>query len=105
MKEKLVSALGGFGLVVWYLITSIVTFASLLVLDFPFIVVLIMIAVVLLHPFVGDIVQFILWVWSFVIALNEPIDVFMVIYFIAAAIYVLTTLIPFVLTLFRQKKI
>lgn len=103
IKEKLGSALGGIGLILWYAVSAIVTFAPLFfVLKFNFFIDFLIILAILAFPLVGAVVELVIWVWSFVVAISMPFDIFMGIYYVALAIYVLTKLVPMVLTLFSK---
>lgn len=59
---------------------------------------------------VGVLAPAIIWIWSFTIAINTPLDIYLIIYYISLAIYVFATLIPqiihtikFVYTLIVQR--
>lgn len=95
MKEKLAATLGGFGYFLFYLITVFLTFAPLTVLGLPWWIDATIILAVLSIPFLGSIVQVVIWVWSFVMAVQGPQDIWTILYYVAAAIYVFSTLIPF----------
>lgn len=104
MKEKLQTALGSFGMIIWYIVSAIILLAPLIfVLHLPWIVDFLIIAAIISVPFFGDIVELGIWVWSFILAIKMPFDRLMIIYYIAAAIYVFTKLIPFLTVLFRKE--
>ena len=102
MKDKLIEALGGFGFVVWYVISVLYSFAPLLFLRFSFIVDLILIIIMSAVPLLGEVVRFALYVWAFIIVIRQPIDVFSIIFFIFAALYLFTTVIPMIAALFSS---
>ena len=99
LKDKLSGALGVVGLVIWYLISAIVVFTPLAFLDLSFIVYGIIIFAIISFSLIGGIVELVIWIWSFIVVVSEPIDGWSVFYFIAFAIYCLTTLLPFVISL------
>lgn len=95
-KDILLGSLGLAGLIIWYMISVMVRFTHLLFFDFSFLISFLVI-MVLFIPFVGGITNFILWVWSFNIVLSKPIDGWSIFYFCMLALYVITTILPFVI--------
>ena len=93
VKDLLFGSLGVVGLILWYLIGAIVMFTPLVFLDFSFWVYW-LITAALFIPFIGGITNFIIWIWSFVVVVSEPIDGWSIAYFIIFAIYGLSTIIP-----------
>lgn len=63
MKEKLVGALGTFGMILWYVISFLYSFFPIVILyhNIPPILKFILIAVMLFVPFAGEIVRVILY--------------------------------------------
>ena len=100
LKEKLVGALGGFGYILFYIISAFLTFAPLISLDFPYLIRFLIVAVVLFIPFVGDLMMLVLWAWAFVIELRHPIDMWSIIFLSAAVIYVITFIVPVLAAIF-----
>lgn len=101
IKDILCGTLGIVGLVVWYLIGAIMMFTPLVFLeDLSFWISLLIIIAILYIPFIGDITQFIIWLWSFVVVVSEPIDGWSIAYFVVCALYVFTTLLPIVINTF-----
>lgn len=95
MKDKLVSALGTFGVVLWYAIVVLITFAPLTILGFSFWIDAIIIFAITTIPFLGSIVNVVIWIWAFVVCIGGPQDVFAIIYYVLfanKAIYVLLTM-------------
>ena len=68
-------------------------------LNFPFWVDTIIFIVICSTNLVGKLLGFILWIWSFVIVISNPIGGFSIFYLIVFAIYILTGVLPFVLSL------
>ena len=104
MKEKLLTILGGFGLVVWYIVSIIYSFAPLYFLGLPFWVDFILIVVMTSVPFIGEIVRIGIFIWAFTIVIAQPIDVVSIIFFVCAALYLITTVIPMIMALFARKQ-
>ena len=100
MREKLTNALGGFGIILWYLFSFIFCFAPLLFIKMPFIVRLLAIGAILFLPLIGEIIRAGLYVWAFFVVISEPMDVFSIIFFICLAIYVFAFGIPLIQSLF-----
>ena len=82
MKEKLTTALGAVGFVIYYVISVLITFAPLAFLDFSFLIDFIIIAVITTAPFVGNIVNVVIWVWALIVCISGKQDAFSIIYYI-----------------------
>lgn len=104
MKEKLSTALGAFGSVLWYILSIVYAFAPLYILHFPFWVDAIIIAAILFIPFIGELVRLVLYVWAFIVVLSQPIDIVSIIFFVCAALYFFTTILPLLLSLLAKEK-
>ena len=104
MKEKLTGALGIIGYVIWYVISVLYSFAPLLFLRFGYLTDLILIIIMSAVPLLGEVVRFALYVWAFIIVIQQPVDVFSIVFFILAALYLFTTVVPMVSALFQQKR-
>ena len=103
MKDKLSGALGGVGVVLWYIVSFLYSFAPLLFLKFPFWLDFILIVVMSTVPLIGEIVRFALYIWAFVVVLNQPIDAISIVFFVFAALYFFTTIVPIISALFSKK--
>lgn len=107
LKDTLYLHLGQFGYILFYVICALFAFAPLVcVLDFNPIVNFLIVGVIMFVPILGQILELVLWVWSFVLALNMPCDVFLVIYYIAftiIALKVLFSIVVFILSLFSKE--
>ena len=78
-----------------WILSLLLLFAPLFfVLDLSAYIDGLIITVVLCVPFLGDLLELVIWVWSFIVAINMPFDVFMGIYYIALALYLFTKLVP-----------
>ncbi len=104
IKEKLSGALGTAGVVIWYFISFLYSFSPLLFLRFPFIVDVLLIAAMTTLPIAGEAIRLILYVWAFIVVIGQPIDVFSIIFFVLTALYLYTTVYPFVISLLSNSK-
>lgn len=102
LKDKLLGLMGSTGYIIYYLITCILFFMPLVFLDFNFIIDIILMFIMLSVPFVGHILELILWIWSLFIVIDESFNGFILAYYIALGFYVLTTVFPFLSALFRS---
>lgn len=103
MKDKLASALGGFGAVLWYIISFLYGFAPLVILRFPFWLDLLLIIAMTSIPLVGELIRIALYIWAFVVVVNGPFDIIAIVFYVFFALYFFTTLLPLILSLFGGK--
>lgn len=82
MKEKLTATLGTFGLILWYVISVVITFAPLIILSFPIYIDAAIIAIINIIPILGNIVSVVIWVWALIECIGGPQDIFAIIYYI-----------------------
>ena len=104
MKEKLSMTLGRAGVVLWYIISFLYSFAPLISLRYSFFVELILIIVMTTVPILGEITRIVLYVLAFIVEIGRPIDVFSIIFFVFAALYFFTTVIPIICAIFSKNK-
>ena len=108
LKDKLYNLLGMTGLIIGYAILLLWFSFPLVFLDFNFIIDAILIYIMITIPIIGPLCEFVLWVWSLLIVIKEPLNVFTVIYYIILAVYVFGSLLPtlysFIKTLWYQHK-
>lgn len=97
MKDKLVNSLGWFGYILYFLIASVLAFIPLSILQFSFWINILIILAILCVPVLGDIAEFLLWVYSFPKAISGEQDIWAIIYYIGLAMYVITSLLPTVI--------
>lgn len=98
LKEKLGTALGGIGIVLWYLICLILVTAPIMILSLPWYVELIAFFVIVQFGFIGGLVQFALYVWAFTVAINGPTDGLAIVFYCCAAIYLIVSVIPAIIS-------
>ncbi len=96
--KRIKDTLGIFGYILYYLISFFITFMPLYLFDFNFITIGIITAIVLFIPIVSDITLFALWIFSFLKILPLEFDWFTICYLIALAIYLITEIIPFIIS-------
>lgn len=101
LKNLLLGSLGTIGYILWYLVSILLLYAPLVFLDFPLLIDILIIFAITSLPFWGDVVELIIWIWSFVVVLSEPIDVISVIYFVTFAFYIFTKFLPIIKTLIK----
>lgn len=99
LKSFLIGTLGVVGYILWFILGALLMFAPLVFLDMPFWASLLIIIAIMYIPIIGDITNFAIWIWSFVVVISEPIDGWSIAYFIIFGIYVLTSIIPTVIQL------
>jgi hypothetical protein len=104
IKEKLVGALGGFGIILWYIIIFVMAIAPLWILNLPWWLDGLIIAAIMFVPILGDIVNLGIWIWSFFIAINSAVNALVIIYFIVLGIYALIFILPILIALFSKKQ-
>ena len=98
LKDALLSGLGWVGMVIYWAIGSVIAFAPLFFLDFPFLADIVIIGVVMFMPILQNIVRPVIWISALIAAIQGPIDVFAIIYFIFFAFYAFAGLVQDVLT-------
>ena len=97
IKSFLVNTLGVFGLVLYFCIAYLFQFAPLVVLDFHFLIFIVVFFCLTCLPIIGTILNFVLWIWALVVTINGPQDWFAILYYIIFAIntfYVAIRLLP-----------
>jgi len=104
MKDKLLSTLGVFGVVIWYVLSLIFCFAPLFFLRLPFLAEWLLIMVILAIPFIGEIVRLGLYIWALPIVLGEPIDFFSIIYYISFVLELCMFAIPLLMSVIGSVK-
>ena len=102
LKEKLAGALGVAGIWIYYGITVLFAFAPLVMLDFPFLVDLLIIAAIMFLPYIGSIANLVLWVWAFIVTLGGPQDVIAIVFYVLFGINALRFIYIFVLSSFNR---
>ena len=99
MKNFLRSSMGVVGIIIWYMITIILTFMPLTIVHWNFIVEALIIAAVLFIPFIGSIVQFAVWAITLPMVVTGPFDIVAIVYYVALAVYLFAYVVPFLLSI------
>lgn len=95
LKEKLTAALGGFGTVLYFIISILVYVLPFIFIDCNFFLTALFIGIQSLVPFV----DLIFWVWGLVCAITGKQDVWTIGYYIAFAAFVLPEIIYLIIAL------
>ena len=103
MKEKLLSALGTFGGILWYILQLVLFVLPLVMIHQGFLLRAVFFFCMVFIP--GAPAVF--WIWGLVCAIGGPQDVFAIIYYVATAVIFLPYLVSFVcdaITFFVNKR-
>ena len=100
MKEKLLSALGSVGIVIWYIGTIFVSIIPFVMIGASFWLNLLFFGIVQFLP-VSSVV---FWIWGLVRAIQGPQDIWAIIYYVLFVIMFLPFFISTVLDIFQRKK-
>ncbi len=99
MKDKLLSFLGGFGMVLWYLLSLVVSVLPFVMIGTRFWITLILIGVEMAFPATS----IIFWIWGLVCALQGAQDVWAIIYYIASVVLFLPYFISIISGFFNKR--
>ena len=94
------NALGAVGIGLWYLVSLLVAVIPLVMIDAPFLLNLLLLAIVLFIPASSGV----FWVWGLICAIRGPQDIIAIVYYVLFAIMFLPFFISTVLNLFRKRK-
>ena len=94
MKDKLMTALGSVGIVLFYIIMLLFCVAPFMILDLPIWAEFILILIILSTSTLGGIICIGLYVWAAIVALTHPINLVSIIFFVIAVLYILIFVIP-----------
>lgn len=86
MKEKLSGVLGAFGIVVYYLVLILLFVLPFSILSLPGIFRFILIVLYFAWPSLSMIFCSALYIWGFIVAVQQPIDALSIIFFVACVI-------------------
>ena len=96
----LTAALGTVGFVLYYALFLAIAYAPLLFLGFPWWANILIVIAIMVVPFAGRLIEFILWVWAFILVVQMPVGFKVVLFYIGAALYLFFVLIPHIFSLF-----
>lgn len=103
MKEKLTTLFGGFGLVLWFILSIFFTIAPFYFIDLSFWLILLLVYAVLYIPILGELINVAIWIWALVLCINSPQELFSIIYYILFAFNTIRVALTVYLTLHNQK--
>lgn len=92
--KKLLSKLGSVGIAIYWIVSIALFVMPLAVIGLPWWANILIYGVILGIPVVGEIAEFVVFVWAFVVALNQPFDWVILLFYISVVIYIVSTLIP-----------
>lgn len=95
LKDKLFSALGTFGYILWYLVMLGIATLPFVILKLPFWGIMVFMLLVSI-PFVNIIAGAGLYIWAFIEALGQKQDAFVIAFYVVfaiAALYVLLSVL------------
>lgn len=93
VKDKLVEKFGTVGMVLYFVLGIFLAFFPCLCLQFlgaAWWVIALVFAGIMLFGVVGTIALYVVWVITFPVMLNGPMDAYAILYFVAFAIFALT---------------
>ena len=102
MKDKLMSALGRFGFILFYVIMLLFIVAPLVILDLPYWAAVILIFIILASSYIGGIVCVGLYIWAIVHVFTHRFDIVSLIFLVIAALYFLIFVIPPTIQMFSK---
>lgn len=95
---------GFFKAALWYIASFLYCFSPLMVLGFPFLINLVLTSLMMFLPIVGELIRIVLYVVAIIVELGHPIDTISIVFFIFAALYFFTTLVPLICSLLSRRK-
>lgn len=99
MKEKLINALGSFGVILYYILQTIVSVLPFIMIGGNFFVTFLLILVNMFLPFASAI----FWIWGLVCAIQGVQDVWAIIYYITFVVVWIPFYISTILSVFSKK--
>ena len=100
MKDKLLGALGGFGIVLWYILLIVVAGLPFAMIGTRFWITALLIGVECCLP----ISSVVFWIWGLICAIQEEQDVWAILYYIAFAVMFCPFFINTLSALFGRKR-
>ena len=99
MKEKLINAFGSFGVILFYIIQTIVSVLPFVMIGGNFFVTFILILINMFVPFASAI----FWIWGLVCAIQGVQDIWAIIYYVAFVIAWIPFYISTIVSIFSKK--
>ncbi len=97
LKEKLSSALGWFGYVIYIAIITVFVVVPISTIGLPRWVSTALIFLCFFWSSLGSILVFAAYIWGLVVTLDQPIDTWAIIFFVVFAVWVLARIVPIVI--------
>lgn len=94
MKEKLVEALGSFGLILFWLLSFLFVAIPIWATNLPFLAMLVIFAILYFTNLIGALLTILVYVYSTFVVLSSPINWFSIVFFIDMALYIIFCFIP-----------
>lgn len=99
MKEKLQSALGGFGLIIWYVISTIIYIIPFVMIGASFWLNIVFFGIIQLFPPAS----IVFWIWGLICAINGVQDIWAIVYYVLFVIGFMPFFIWIISSLFSKK--
>lgn len=97
LKEKLSNWLGGFGIVLYYVITLAICVFPFLIIDTNFILTIIFILIDQFFP----IISIVFWIWGLIVAINSAQNILTIIYYVVFAVLWLPYFINIIISILQ----
>lgn len=94
MKEKLSNTLGGFGLVLWLVLSFLFMAVPVWATGLPLAAMLLIFAVLFFTDIIGSLLTIAVYIYSTFVVLSNPIDWFSIVFFVDMALYIIFCFIP-----------
>lgn len=94
IKEKLLSAFGAAGTVLWWVVSFLFVIIPIAATGLPIWARVIIFAVIMLTDVIGTILTITVYIWGTIAVLSSPLSFFTIIFFIDLILYVIFLLIP-----------
>ncbi len=94
LKDKLSSALGVFGFILFYVLSVLFVCIPIVATDLPSWIQWLILAVIIFTDLVGSLVSIAVFVYATIVVLSSPFTWFSVVFFVDTAVYFIFFLIP-----------
>lgn len=94
MKEKLTSALGTFGIVLWLVLSFLFICIPVWATNFSWPIMLLIFAVLFFTDVIGSLLTVVVYIYSTFVILSGPMDWFAIVFFVDLALYLIFSFFP-----------
>ena len=101
MKQKLLGTLGGFGYILWLIISLLYVIAPVAILDLPYFATFILLVAINTLPLIGTVISSVLYVWAFFVTIAGPQDIVSLIFYVFFLIFAISEMIPTIALLYN----